>query len=64
MFIGRYSLSQAYSETYWATGDDIEDVLADLEEQTGVALRTEEITWFRATPVSVKETRDYVILEL
>ena len=58
ILIGRYSVN---GEQYWATGDSVEDILANLQDLSGEEVDLYEVAWFQAGRVFVEESRSYTI---
>jgi hypothetical protein len=58
ILIGRYSVND---EAYWATGDSVEDILANLQDLSGEEVDLYEVAWFQAGRVFVEESRSYTI---
>jgi len=54
-------LTGSTCETYWATGDSVEDILAKLEDLSGGDVHISEVAWFQAGRVFVEESRSYTI---
>jgi hypothetical protein len=60
ILIGRF-MPASTCETYWATGDSVDEILAQLEDLSGEDVHISEVMWFQAGRVFVEESRSYTI---